>query len=401
MDEGRSWSGRERNCSYVNLGNGRFANASFASGLDFADDGRAVAVVDWEGDGDLDLWLANRTGPQLRFMRNSLGRDAHFVAFRLRGTRSNRDAIGARVELEASGHRLSRTVVAGDGYLSQSSKWLHFGLGEVDEIDRVTIHWPGGEPEVLAGLEVDRRYRIEQGTGRAVAVAPRRVELPEPTTAASAPTASTGVLLKVPLQIPPSVTKLVRPQGERGRHELINLWAHWCAPCIEELSELADRYGELHGAGLEIHAVSVDDEKDHSAAAKLFDERIATRMAGPAFAQQPITAELRETLDAILKHVLGRHDEITLPTSLLIDDRDVLQMIYLGPVSADRLLADLEAHVESPVKGSRRSLYPGRWYFRTHRDLNGLAGDLRKRGRKGDARFYYALSKLGELRRSE
>ena len=72
MNEGLSWSGNERNVCYLNLGDGRFVDASFVSGLDFADDGRAAATVDWDGDGDLDLWLKNRTGPQLRFMWNDL-----------------------------------------------------------------------------------------------------------------------------------------------------------------------------------------------------------------------------------------------------------------------------------------------------------------------------------------
>ena len=95
MREGRSWSGHERNNCFANLGQGSFADVSFVSGLDFADDGRAVAVVDWDGDGDLDLWLRNRTGPQLRLLRNDHPGTGHFLALRLEGTDSNRDAIGA------------------------------------------------------------------------------------------------------------------------------------------------------------------------------------------------------------------------------------------------------------------------------------------------------------------
>ncbi len=88
--QGRSWSGYERNCAFLNTRGTPFADVSAVSGLDFADDGRAVAVVDWDLDGDLDLWLRNRTAPRLRLMLNQSapGGAGGFVAFKLRGTRS-------------------------------------------------------------------------------------------------------------------------------------------------------------------------------------------------------------------------------------------------------------------------------------------------------------------------
>ena len=120
---GTSLSGNERNCCFLNMGqqrltrdpprggagNGRtavarFANISLISGLDFEDDGRSVTQIDWDGDGDLDLWLANRSGPQLRFMRNEAGNQNRWLALKLAGNgkTTNRDAIGARVEVTAS-----------------------------------------------------------------------------------------------------------------------------------------------------------------------------------------------------------------------------------------------------------------------------------------------------------
>ncbi len=104
LREGKSFSGHERNCVFLNCGAQHFANLSALSGLDFPDDGRAVAAVDWDHDGDLDLWFHNRTGPRLRLMRNDThaGSAKHddFVMLRLQGTDSNRDAIGARVQVE-------------------------------------------------------------------------------------------------------------------------------------------------------------------------------------------------------------------------------------------------------------------------------------------------------------
>ena len=396
MREGASWSGRERNCCWLNLGDGRFADASFASGLDFIDDGRAVAAVDWDGDGDLDLWLKNRTGPQLRFMRNEFPGGSHFIAFRLVGKTCNRDAVGARVEVQLDGRVLRRDVTAGDGYLAQSSRWLHFGLGDAERVQGVTVHWPGGDSEVLGSLDVDRRYRVVQGADKAEPLAPRGLKpLPAPPATEALPPPA-RVLLKVPLQAPPSVRRLLYPEGPSGRAKLINLWAHWCAPCVEELGAMAARYSEIQRSGLDIVPLSLDMPQDLDRAARLFTEQVTPRMSGPGFGQQAAPADVMETLDAILLHVLQAHDEVVLPTSFLFDRDGYLQLLYLGPVVPAQLLADSWTYAtpEVRIKGARRSLFEGRWYFRTPRDLRGLASDLRRRGRREDARFYFALQQL-------
>jgi hypothetical protein len=393
MASGSSWSGREKNNCYVNLGDGRFAEASFVIGLGAPEDGRAVAAVDWEGDGDLDLWFRNRTGPQLRFMRNEGAREDRFIAFHLTGTTSNRDAVGARVDVDAGGRVFSRTVVSGDGYLSQSSRWLHFGLKDTSSIDRVVIRWPGGEPEEIGGVEPDRRYRVTQGTGRAVAVAAREIRAGKGVGEPILPLYE-RVLLRTPLQMPPSLTARVNEGAGPGRAKLVNLWAHWCVPCSEELSRFAAAYPDLQVAGLDVVPLSVDAPEDLDRAAAWFEEWIAPRMPSPGFGFRTIAPDEAESLDAILRHVLDRRGEMVVPTSLLIDSRGFLQMIYLGPVDPDDLLADAEIWALSPVKGSRRGLFPGRRYFRAPRNLGALAADLRERGRRDDARFYYALQEL-------
>ena len=95
------------------------------SGLDFADDTRTFAVTDFDGDGVPDLVLKNRLGPQIRAMQNDCSAWTKARSrSRLRGTKSNRDAIGARVEVNGQAQYLN----AGSGFLSQHSKKLHFGL---------------------------------------------------------------------------------------------------------------------------------------------------------------------------------------------------------------------------------------------------------------------------------
>jgi thiol-disulfide isomerase/thioredoxin len=393
MNEGVSWSGRERNNSYLNLGDGRLADVSYVSGLDFEDDGRAVAEVDWDGDGDIDLWLRNRTGPQLRYMRNDGAGDGHWIAFELEGAASNRDAVGATVEVSAGRRLLRRTVIAGDGYLAQSSKRLHFGLGDAERVDRVVVRWPGGGSEELPGYAVDRRWRVKQGSGEAVPLPARRA----PAIVAPAgpteprPPGLAPVLLKEPLPLPPSLRELLFDEAPAGGSRLLNLWAHWCAPCLEELSELAGRYEDLRAEGLEVVALNVDPPEDRERAARVLGERIGEPPFGSLTAGEA-TAEL---IDALLDHVLQREGELVLPTSLLVDGQGILQMIYIGPLTAERLLADVDRWIHRPVSGADRSLFPGRWYFRTPRDLLGLATELKARGLREDARFYLGVAHLG------
>ena len=112
-----------------------------------------MALVDWDHDGDVDLWLTNRTAPRVRFFRNDYPRRHHFLSVRLRGRSCNRDAIGARLELVMAGwgtKKRIKTIHAGDGFLGQSSKTVHFGLGAEDKIDR-TPRRGYSQPFPLAG----------------------------------------------------------------------------------------------------------------------------------------------------------------------------------------------------------------------------------------------------------
>ena len=180
LRSGRSLSGKERNCCFLNTRGSRFANISAAADVDFDDDGRVIAVSDWDHDGDLDFWIANRTGPQVRFLRNDAVHQHHFIAFRLEGVRCNRDAIGSRVIVQLKdGPTLTRALRGGGGYLSQNTKWVHFGLGEQQEIERVTVRWADGSTETIANIEANRRYKVRQGQCQGIAWQPssRDVEL--------------------------------------------------------------------------------------------------------------------------------------------------------------------------------------------------------------------------------
>jgi tetratricopeptide (TPR) repeat protein len=152
-----SWNGHEPNVFYVKQ-NGAYRDASGVSGLDFADDTRTFAVTDFDGDGVPDLILKNRLGPQIRAMQNDSAGDRKSIAIVLQGTQSNRDAIGARVEVNGNVQWLS----AGSGFLSQHSKKLYFGLAGQPSAHG-SINWPSGVKQELSALEPGRTYTIVEG----------------------------------------------------------------------------------------------------------------------------------------------------------------------------------------------------------------------------------------------
>jgi tetratricopeptide (TPR) repeat protein len=160
--EDYSWNGHEPNVFYTKAhspGGVSYVDASGVSGLDFADDTRTFAVTDFDGDGVPDLILKNRLGPQIRAIQNDCGAGRPSIAISLRGIKSNRDAIGARVEVNGQVQWLS----AGSGFLSQHSKRLYFGLAGRETAD-VKISWPSGATHEATALEPHYAYTFVEGS---------------------------------------------------------------------------------------------------------------------------------------------------------------------------------------------------------------------------------------------
>jgi thiol-disulfide isomerase/thioredoxin len=392
--EGHSWSGHERNCCHLNLGDGTFADVSALVGLDLDDDGRALGLVDWDGDGDLDLWLRNRTGPQIRFMENAGAQgDRHFVQFALEGRRCNRDAIGAKVTVKAGGRVLKRCLLAGEGNLAQSSKVLHFGLGDASRIEQVTVDWPGGPPQTHRELAADARYLIVQE-----AEAPRRLEVRTvrlPDSAIEPPEFddSIPIVLRAPLDVPPTLRRWLSAGAPMPEPTLINLWSSTCKPCAHELAEISASSERLGRAGVRVWALNIEPE-ERRVAAEEFIKRIApqvetfVRVVYPVESDSPVML----AIDAMVEHVRGRPSPWPLPLSLLIDPAGRLQVIYVGPVKCDRIVADARQYCMSDVPPGKRSLLDGTWAtYVTRKDSMAVFADmLRQRGLAADADTYDA-----------
>lgn len=164
----RSLSGYEVSRVLINTplrksGRRTFTDVAAQTGVTDTLDGRAVAFADLGNRGQLDVIVANQSARALVY-RSELAPGAHWIQFALTGTRSNRSAIGAAVELEFAGHRQVQVVAAGSGFASQNDRRVHFGLGDTTVVDRATIRWPSGATDVLERPAPDRVHHVTEGT---------------------------------------------------------------------------------------------------------------------------------------------------------------------------------------------------------------------------------------------
>jgi hypothetical protein len=156
----------QRPLLFQNQGSARFRDVSAAVGAGFAQSwvGRGLACGDFDRDGDVDVLITTNNGPAV-LLRNDQTAGNRSVRFRLRGTTSNRDAIGSSVRIFYAGVSQSRLVRSGSSYLSQSELPVTFGVGRRDRIDRVVITWPDGRSEEFKGLAAGRSYDCVEGKG--------------------------------------------------------------------------------------------------------------------------------------------------------------------------------------------------------------------------------------------
>jgi hypothetical protein len=143
---------------------GRFRDVSAEVGGGFVDAkvGRGAAYGDFDNDGDLDVLMTTNGGRAFLY-RNDLVNANRSLRMKLVGSKSNRDAIGARVEVTVGATTMTRMVKSGSSYLSQSELPLTFGLGRHEKADRIVIHWPSGRIDELRNLKPGRQWTIQEG----------------------------------------------------------------------------------------------------------------------------------------------------------------------------------------------------------------------------------------------
>lgn len=347
---GLSWSGRESNRVFLNLGGGKFSDISGLTGAEWLSDSRACARLDWDGDGREDLVLRNRNAPRLRLMLNRWPRPGNWLQFDLVGTQCNRDAIGAHVFVEAGALRLRGSVRAGEGFLSASSKRVHLGVGAETVAQRVRVRWPGGAVEEFEDLASNQRWRIVQGSGRAVPVEAVRAEallasVPEPARPATASPTRIPLIASLPLA-PLPIPAWNDPQRTvadlAGGPVLINFWSSTCASCLDEFDLFKKRKMPLERSGLRIVPLLVEET----------DAIAEARAILSAYGLDALGGKLDERAKAafglVFNETVWDSEDLPLPCSLLLDRRGQLRVIYLGPVKFRELSQDLQALASLP-----------------------------------------------------
>ncbi|MFQ5664074.1 MAG: tetratricopeptide repeat protein [Terriglobia bacterium] len=385
IHEDGSWSGRERNVFYLNLGEGRFMDVSGAVGLDFPEDGRAFSLLDLDNDGDLDLILKSRNAPQLRILRNDTPTNNPSIAFRLRGPeinpsaslRTSRDAVGALIELETAQGKRVKQVQLGSGFLSQSSLRVYFGLGVSTGPLRATIAWPSGGRQTLTDLPADHLITVVEGEAEWLATPfrPRNFDLStcRPQQPVKPSVRPEGYAFLEPVPTPPFALKdlggtTVAAASLRGRPVLLNFWATWCVPCQEEMRQWKEHHAEIRAAGADIIAVSVDEPDDQAEVERFVRER---QLPFPVLL---IDAETLHRYDIFYRSLFRRSTGLQIPTTFLLDAEGKLVKLYRGLTPLGTLQADLRAVRDAPETLAQAALpYPG-WRFAGSfvRDYNAL-----------------------------
>ncbi|RKY88369.1 hypothetical protein DRQ11_03890, partial [candidate division KSB1 bacterium] len=154
----------EEDLLFRNNGDGTFEDVSLKSGSYFTKAeyiGRGAAFGDYDNDGDIDIFVINMNGPAI-LLRNDGGNRNHWLTIRTVGTKSNRDGIGARIQIVVGDLKQIAEVKTGAGYLSANDSRVHFGLGKHVKVDLLKIRWPSGTIQTLKNVKADQILTVTE-----------------------------------------------------------------------------------------------------------------------------------------------------------------------------------------------------------------------------------------------
>ena len=337
-----SIASQQRNVFLRNDGRGGFDEISGTVGLDLDQDGRSFGVLDIDGDGDPDLvTMAARQAPQLRVFRNDFETKAASIAVRLRGTTSNRDAIGARVTVETDRVQKTRILQCGSGFLSQHSKELVIGLGASERIAKLTVNWPSGATQVFTDIPLNARVHIVEGRGIETDGLKPRLTPTISSSAAAPSSAPSTTWMYEPFPAPDVSVPDLRGEtrslgGLTGKPAIVLVWSPKVAAARVALDALERGAQTLTRAGVGTLAVAVDASPDQ---------------VGLSYA-------------ILNRHLFMNRQDLRLPTGLLLDSSGNVVKVYRDRVDVDEIVADASAIDVSPAERLRRAIpFPGTFYF--------------------------------------
>jgi tetratricopeptide (TPR) repeat protein len=355
-----TWSGYERNVFYANNSDGTFADISGAIGLDFVEDGRSFALADFDHDGRLELLVKNRSSPQIRLLKNVIRDLAPSISFRLRGTKSNRDAIGAVVAIHTSKGNQTRTIQAGSGFLSQHSKEIFFGLGDAVGPIAATIRWPSGLTQELRDLPANHRIFVDEGSApsRRNSFENRAAPPVAPLAAHSAETLPSEVetwllepILAPDFSLEDLSGKNVSLKSLVGTTVVLYLWATVSSHSVRELKKLDQQFGRT--GGLTVIAATIDQPEI---------QRLRT-IAQEQGLRMPIlrgSEDFAAVYNILYRYLFDRHRNLTVPMSFLIDAEGQIVKVYQGWVNLAKIEEDSQRIPKSTGERVAKALpFPG------------------------------------------
>jgi Tfp pilus assembly protein PilF len=344
-----SIASRQRNVFLRNDGHGGFDEISGALGLDLDQDGRSFAVLDVDRDGDQDLVvMAARQAPQLRVFRNDFevllsegGSHAASLAVRLTGTKSNRDAIGARLTVETERMRRTKIVQAGSGFLSQHSKELLIGLGASERIVKLTVAWPSGGSQVFTDLPLNTRIRIAEGSD--VETEPFASQSAGKPTSVVPPPASPPDSTWMYEPFPAPDFSLQDPDGGtrslaalKGKPAVVLLWSPNVAAARTAFETLGRSASALTRAGVGSIVIDVD---------------------------APRNEEVTLSYAILNRHLFMNRQDLRVPTCLLLDANGNVVKAYRDRVDVAQILKDATRIDVSPAERLARAVpFHGTFY---------------------------------------
>jgi tetratricopeptide (TPR) repeat protein len=364
-----TWSGYERNVFYANNRDGTFSDVSAAVGLDFVEDGRAFALADFDHDGRLEIFLKNRNAPQMRILKNVMQSLPPSIAFRLQGTKSNRDAIGALVTIETGAARQTRMLQAGSGFLSQHSKDIFFGLGETKSPVRASIRWPSGLVQELCNLPINHRIWVEEGSESPL-MEPFQTRVPKgiaPPVQGAAESArdvdplpnKVETWLLAPVAAPdfslPDLSGRVQTlSATRGKPTLLNFWTTRSPDSRQELIVFQKSHATWAAKGLQLIAVNVDD---------LANDEVRTVTQQLTFPILRSSEDIAAIYNILYRQLFDRHRDLSLPTSFLIESRGDIVKLYQGPINPEHVEQDFHHIPRTDAERMARALpFPSATY---------------------------------------
>jgi hypothetical protein len=169
------FSGGERNRIFMNRDD-NFKDLTLVSGVDYREDGRGFALLDYDQDGFMDIAIASPNAPRFRIAKNKMNSASDiasnsFIEVSLIGGQttknashewSSRDAFGAKVIATIDGTKRAFQLSCGEGLSSQNSKRIHIGMGAAEKIEEIVVHWPSGKETVVKDVLAGKRITIHE-----------------------------------------------------------------------------------------------------------------------------------------------------------------------------------------------------------------------------------------------